>query len=135
MIFGNKDIPIVVAIVSDNKIEEEFLKNYFNEKIEIELDEDDNKWVAGVFKSNVSRETLDKLLLELIKQNESFELSIDSEDDYVWETYFYDKGNDYITKSYVEYREDCKNGKEHLVDILFNEKQEEIKIKDLVGER
>ena len=135
MIFGNKDIPIVVAIVSDNKIEEEFLKNYFNEKIEIELDEDDNKWVAGVFKSNISRETLNKLLLDLIKQNESFELSIDSEDDYVWETYFYDKGNDYITKSYVEYREDCKNGKEHLVDILFNEKQEEIKIKDLVGER
>lgn len=135
MIFGNKDIPIVVAIVSDNKIEEEFLKNYFNEKIEIELDEDDNKWVAGIFKSNISRETLNKLLLDLIKQNESFELSIDSEDDYVWETYFYDKGNDYITKSYVEYREDCKNGKEHLVDILFNEKQEEIKIKDLVGER
>ena len=135
MIFGNKDIPIVVAIVSDNKIEEEFLKNYFNEKIEIELDEDDNKWIAGVFKSNISREDLNKLLFDLIKRNESFELSIDSEEDYVWETYFYDKNNDYITKSYVEYREDCKNGKEHLVDILFNEKQEEIKIKDWNVER
>lgn len=133
MIFGNKDIPILVAIVSDNKIEEEFLKNYFNEKIEIELDEDDNKWVAGIFKSNISRETLNKLLLDLIKQNESFELSIDSEDDYVYETYFYDKNNDYITKSYVEYNEDCKNGKEHLADILFNKKQEEIKIKDFAN--
>ena len=51
----------------------------------------------------------------------------------IYETYFYDKGNDYITKSYVEYREDCKNGKEHLVDILFNEKQEEIKIKDFAN--
>ena len=133
MIFGNKDIQIVVAIISDNKIEEEFLKNYFNEKIEIELDEDDNKWIAGIFKSDISRETLNKLLLDLINRNESFELSIDSEDDYVYETYFYDKGNDYITKSYVEYREDCINGKEHLVDILFNEKQEEIKIKDFAN--
>lgn len=133
MEFDGKEIKMIIAIFSKEQYDVHFLKQFFtDDKIEIEKDEDDNVWVVGVFGTKISRETFNKLLFELTKQNQSFELNLESDDEYIYEQYIYNIGDDFITKNFV--KEKSNNGKEHLMNILFNEQKETIKINDLIKE-
>lgn len=133
MEFDGKEIKMIVAIFSKEQYDVNFLKQFFiDNKIEIEKDEDDNVWIAGVFGTKISRKTFNQLLFELTKQNQSFELNLESDDEYIYEQYIYNIGDDFITKNFV--KDKSNNGIEHLMNMLFNEQKETIKINDLIKE-
>lgn len=134
MKFNGKEIKIVVSIITDEKLDMDFVKRFFkNEKVDMDIDEtqETHKYYTVIFDSEISRENVNKLLFELSAKNIYFELTIESEEDYIYEVYNRNIGDDYLTKVFTDEKEKAKNGKEHLLNILFHDKKEQIKIEDL----
>lgn len=133
MDFYNDNVKVNICVEMNNQIQENFIKKYFPcEKIEYFCNElYDGKCGAFISNTKISREDFYKFMKDLTNQKEDFEVQIDSDEKYVYEVFSFVSNNDFIIRRFLPEKYYGDNGRNHLIGIVFHNKEEKIALENL----
>lgn len=133
MIFKDKDIFVNIFVETMTPISKEGLEKFFpfeqKEENHDELYEGKYSWL--IQRSNVSFAMFGDFLKELANEKDYFEITVDSDEEGIYERYSFSNENEYILRSYLPEEYVSKKGIEHLAGIIFHSKEEKIALENL----
>jgi hypothetical protein len=132
MEFNNKDIKVNVSINLQEEVSDEIIKKYFNaDEFHNYHEKDGKEWNYFVFNSDINRKSFKEFLCDFISLNKSFDIIVESDEEYIYEMFSYNSGNDFVTMSYLPTEYTVENREKLLLGIIFHLQEEKIKIDKL----
>lgn len=131
MIVNEKEIKVNFFITTPQEISENLIKKYFKKEDCEKSKETEKEFYLFISNSDVSRIVFRDFMLELIENKYSFEIVVDSEEDFAYEKMIFNNGDDYIVRSFIPEEYLKKDGNTYLIGMLFHSKEEKIYLKDL----
>lgn len=133
MIFKDKEILVNIFIETMNPVSNYYKDKFFpfDQKEETHDELYEGRYGLLIQKSNISFAMFGDFLKELANEKDYFEITIDSEDENIYEQYTFFNKNDYILRSYLPEEYVSKKGIEHLAGIVLHCVEEKIYLKDL----